>query len=62
MRRKTKEIMEIKTLLTTLLLLGFCLPIVCHAEPLPVVGMVAELIMKHGDVSDMECGTKYKRR
>ena len=51
-----------KTLLTILLLMGFCMPTVSHAETLPVVGTVAELIMKYGDISETECGTKYKRR
>ena len=38
--------MAMKTLLTILLLMGFCMPTVPHAETLPVVGTVAELIMK----------------
>ena len=58
MRRKIKEIMEMKTLFTVLLLLGFCMPTVSHTETLPVVGTAAELIMKYGDISDTECGTK----
>ncbi len=50
------------TLLTILLLMGFCMPTVSHAETLPVVGSVAELIMKCGDISETGCGAKYKWR
>ena len=62
MRRKIKEIMEMKTLLPILLLLGFCMPTVSHTEILPVIGTVEELIMKYGNISETECGTQYKRR
>ena len=62
MQGKIKEIVEMKALLPPLSFLGLCLPIVCYADTLPVVGTVAELIMKYGDISEMECGTKYKRQ
>ena len=40
----------------------FCVPAASQSEAPTVVGKMAELILKHGDISETECGTKYKRR
>ena len=40
----------------------FSLPEKSQGETPTVVGKVAELILKYGDISETECGTKYKRR
>ena len=39
----------------------FCLPAASQSEAPTVVGKMAELILKYGDISETECGKKYKR-
>ena len=52
----------IRIILTATTLSLFCLPAASQVEVPTVVGNIAELILKHGDISETECGTKYKRR
>ena len=51
-----------KVLVAVATLVLFLLPTASQSETPIVVGKMAELILKYGDVSKTECGTKYKRR
>ena len=51
-----------RILLAVATLALFSLPEKSQGETPTVVGKVAELILKYGDVSETKCGTKYKRR
>ena len=51
-----------RILLAVATLALFSLPVPSQGETLTVVGKVAELILKYGNISETECGTKYKRR
>ena len=51
-----------RILLAVATLALFSLPAKSQGETPTVVGKVAELILKYGDISETECGTKYKRR
>ena len=51
-----------RILLAVATLALFSLPEKSQGETPTVVGRVAELILKYGDISETECGTKYKRR
>ena len=52
----------VRILLAVATLALFSLPAKSEGETPTVVGKVAELILKYGDISETECGTKYKRR
>ena len=52
----------VRILLAVATLALFSLPAKSQGETPTVVGKVAELILKYGDISETECGTKYKRR
>ena len=52
----------VRILLAIATLVFFCLPAPSKSEAPTVVGKMDELILKYGDISETECGTKYKRR
>ena len=52
----------VRILLVGATLALFSLPAASQSEAPTVVGKMAELILKYGDISETECGTKYKRR
>ena len=52
----------VRILMVGATLVLFFLPAVSQSEAPTVVGKMAELILKYGDISETECGTKYKRR
>ena len=52
----------VRILLATAMLVVACLPAASQVEVPTVVGNMAELILKYGDISETECGKKYKRR
>ncbi|MEE2693997.1 MAG: hypothetical protein VX884_00785 [Pseudomonadota bacterium] len=52
----------VRTALMIAMLVVFCLPASTQEEVRPVVGKMAELILKYGDTLETKCGTKYKRR
>ena len=52
----------VRILLVVATLALFFLPAASQSEAPTVVGKMAELILKYGDISETECGTKYKRR
>ena len=51
-----------RILLAVATLALFSLPVASQGETPTVVGKVAYRILKQADISETECGTKYKRR